>query len=135
MKNFLAYIFFSLLFLSCKDNYKSEVQNSIINRIDSIAADGIENKVIANEQVENSEKIEDCNQILIDFVRSSSLNNPFKESLTVAIEDKNSVTTKVMLYEGSNVVGTLLFDAQKFKLLDLTNVILKKTIAITLIML
>ena len=121
MKIFLAYIFFSLLFVSCKDNYKSEVQNSKINLIDSMSANGTEDQVIANQEIQNFEKNEDCNQILIDFIKSSSLDNPFKENLTAQIEDMNTANTKIMLYDGSNVVGTLLFDAQNFRLSDLTN--------------
>ena len=121
IKFFLVLILFNLLFLSCKDNYKSEIQNNTSKVKDSVIQNSNGEKVIINEKVQNSEINEDCNKILIDFIKSSSITNPFKESFTAEIEDKNSVSIKITLYEASNVVGTLLFDAQNFKLLDLTN--------------
>ncbi|WP_310557019.1 hypothetical protein [Flavobacterium sp.] len=121
MKKFLVFIFFNLLFLSCKENYNSEVQNNTSKVKDSIAQKSIENKVIINEGIQNSENNVDCNNILLDFIKSSSLTNPFKENLTGEIEDITNFSIKIMLYDGSNVVGTLLFDAQNSTLLDLTN--------------
>jgi hypothetical protein len=121
MKKFLVFVLFNFVFLSCKDNYKSEVHNNTSKAKDSIIQNTTEDKIIVNKEVQNTENNLDCNKILTDFIKLSSLNNPFKESLTTEIEDLNSATLKIMLYDGSNVVGTLLFDAQNYKLLDLTN--------------
>lgn len=121
MKKILILVLFNLLFVSCKDGYKSEVQNKTSKVQDSVIQNSGENKVIANENIQHSDINEDCNKVLIDFIKSSSITNSFKESFKAEIENKNSVSIKITLYDASNVVGTLLFDAQNFKLLDLTN--------------
>lgn len=121
MKKKIFFVFLNLLFFSCKDGSKSELKANTINVKDSIVQSIDMDKRIINEEIQNTEENEDCNKTLIDFIKSSTLSNPFKENLTCETEDINNYNLRIILYYESNIVGTLLFDAQNYKLFDLTN--------------
>lgn len=123
MKKILALILLmNISFCSCKQNDISEKKFNLVNEIiDTVNKKDTTNEIFADRQSQNLDKKQDCNKTLLDFIKSSTLNNPFKDNLTIEIEDSNASNMKIMLYDGSNVVGTLLLDAQNFKLLDLTN--------------
>ena len=71
MKKILVFVFFNFLFLSCKDNYKSEIQINKSKLKDSTTQNSTLKKVILNEEIQNSEKKIDCNNLLLDFIKSS----------------------------------------------------------------
>ncbi len=121
MKKILVLVFFNLFIFSCKDNNVAVLDTNSFKEKDSHLKSDIKNEFILKSEIQTSDNIQDCKKILTDFVKSSSLKNPFKESLTIEIEELNDMSIKIMLYEESNVVGTIIFDAKNYKLLDLTN--------------
>lgn len=122
MKKFLTLILImNISFCSCKQNNISEKQSNLLNGKDTVNKKDTINEIFSDQQSQNLDTKQDCNKTLLNFIKSSSLKNPFKENLTFEIEDKNDFSIKMILYDGSNVVGTLFLDAQSFKLLDLTN--------------
>jgi hypothetical protein len=120
MKRILIFIVFNLLIFSCKENSKVE-ENNITSKVSNSHTNvSVENKAEIKESL-NQEGGLNCNQVLLNFVKSSTLNNPFKESLSTEIEDKDDDEMRIILYDESNVVGSLRFDAKSNKLFDLTN--------------
>ncbi len=120
IKKKLLYLFITSI-LSCKENEKQEVKTSAISIEDSIAKNIIEEEKVISEQKSDSLDYNiACDKILLNFIKTTSIDNAFKDSFTFQIEDINTSSMKIMLYEENNVVGTLLLDAQNFKILDLT---------------
>lgn len=117
-KKYLIIILF-FINLSCKKEEKTIDQKFVISN------QNVQPKVIDSVKVEKDSNSNTCLTLINELIKTSSIQNPFKKTLNVEIDDNNGVYMKLRLFnkelEQENTIGWVIFDAENMRLLDITN--------------